>query len=149
MQLSPTPLNRLANSCLGVVPAVAGIAYVVQADHGVLRFAAGLAVIAFAVLAVRGYRLGVTCEHARMTVRGYLRTRVIDRERISEVTDFPAVRWTAPPDASDGLRSWRSGRAPANSRQPVSTRNVPSANCDGGPGGGTADEGGDRDRCRE
>ncbi|MFJ9569995.1 hypothetical protein [Streptomyces bacillaris] len=102
MQLSPTPLNRLANSCLGVVPAVAGIAYVVQADHGVLRFAAGLAVIAFAVLAVRGYRLGVTCEHARMTVRGYLRTRVIDRERISEVTDFPAVRWTAP----SGRQRW-------------------------------------------
>ncbi|ATY95417.1 hypothetical protein [Streptomyces cavourensis] len=94
MQLSPTPLNRLANSCLGVVPAVAGIAYVVQADHGVLRLAAGLAVIAFAVLAVRGYRLGVACDHARMTVRGYLRTRVIDRERISEITDFPAVRWT-------------------------------------------------------
>ncbi|MFB8124077.1 hypothetical protein ACFVG1_01575 [Streptomyces bacillaris] len=94
MQLSPTPLNRLANSCLGVVPAVAGIAYAVQADHGVLRLAAGLVVIAFAVLAVRGYRLGVTCEHARMTVRGYLRTRVIDRERISEVTDFSAVRWT-------------------------------------------------------
>ncbi|QCW77441.1 hypothetical protein EQG64_07965 [Streptomyces sp. S6] len=90
MQLSPTPLNRLANSCLGVVPAVAGIVYAVQADRGVLRLAAGLAVIAFCVLTVRG----VTCEHARMTVRGYLRTRVIDRERISEVTDFPAVRWT-------------------------------------------------------
>ncbi|WP_435285308.1 hypothetical protein [Streptomyces bacillaris] len=73
-----------------------------QADHGVLRFAAGLVVIAFAVLAVRGYRLGVTCEHARMTVRGYLRTRVIDRERISEVTDFPAVRWTAP----SGRQRW-------------------------------------------
>ncbi|MEU3973666.1 hypothetical protein [Streptomyces bacillaris] len=96
MQLSPTPLNRLANSCLGVVPAVAGIAYAAQADHGVSRLVAGLVVIAFVVLAVRGYRLGVTCEHARMTVRGYLRTRVIDRERISEVTDFPAVRWTAP-----------------------------------------------------
>ncbi|MEQ4609207.1 hypothetical protein ACWFQ7_20120 [Streptomyces bacillaris] len=94
MQLSPTPLNRLANSCLGAVPAVAGIAYAVQADRGVLRLAAGLAAIGFAVLAVRGYRLGVTCEHARMTVRGYLRTRVIDRERISDITDFPAVRWT-------------------------------------------------------
>ncbi|WP_145497812.1 hypothetical protein [Streptomyces sp. CFMR 7] len=102
MQLSPTPLNRLANSCLGVVPAVAGIAYAVQADRGVLRLAAGLAVIAFCVLAVRGYRLGVTCEHARMTVCGYLRTRVIDRERISEVTDFPAVRWTAP----SGRQRW-------------------------------------------
>ncbi|MFJ9684479.1 hypothetical protein ACIRRX_02155 [Streptomyces bacillaris] len=94
MQLSPPPLNRLANSCLGVVPAVAGIVYAAQADRGVLRLAAGLAAIGFAVLAVRGYRLGATCEHARMTVRGYLRTRVIDRECVSEITDFPAVRWT-------------------------------------------------------
>ncbi|MYR95793.1 MULTISPECIES: hypothetical protein [unclassified Streptomyces] len=95
MECSPTTLNRLGNSGLGAVPAVAGIAYAVQADRGVLRLAAGLAVIAFSVLAVRGYRLGVTCEHSRMMVRGYLRTRVIDRERISEITDFPAVRWTA------------------------------------------------------
>ncbi|MFI0966283.1 hypothetical protein ACH4S8_33545 [Streptomyces sp. NPDC021080] len=60
------------------------------------------AVTGLAVLAVRGYRLGVTYEHTRITVRGYLRTRVIDRERITEVTDFPALRWTT----HDGRRRW-------------------------------------------
>ncbi|WP_406835725.1 hypothetical protein ACICHK_04150 [Streptomyces sp. AHU1] len=102
MELSPSALNRLANSSLGILPAVVGIAYAAQADGGVPRLAAGLSVIGFVVLAVRGHRLGTTCEHARITVRGYLRTRVIDRERITEITDFPAVRWTA----RNGRRRW-------------------------------------------
>lgn len=102
MDLSPSTLNRLGNSILGVVPAVVSIAYTAQADRGVLRLVGSLAVIGFAVLAVRGYRLGVTYEHSRMMVRGYLRTRVIDRERISEITDFPAVRWAA----RNGRKRW-------------------------------------------
>ncbi len=48
----------------------------------------------FAALSVRGYRLGVTCERGRLSIRGYLRTRVIAREDVTEITDFPAVRWT-------------------------------------------------------
>lgn len=102
MDLSPSTLNRLGNSILGVVPAVVSIAYTAQADRGMLRLVGSLAVIGFGVLAVRGYRLGVTYEHSRMMVRGYLRTRVIDRERISEITDFPAVRWTA----RNGRKRW-------------------------------------------
>lgn len=102
MELSPSPLNRLGNSSVGVIPAVAGIAYTAQADRGVLRLAASLAVIGFGILAVRGYRLSVTCEHSRLLVRGYLHTRVIDRQRISEITDFPAVRWTA----RNGRKRW-------------------------------------------
>lgn len=102
MDLSPSPLNRLGNSILGVVPAVVSIAYTAQADRGVLRLVGSLAMIGFAVLAVRGYRLGVTYELSRMIVRGYLRTRVIDRERISEITDFPAVRWAA----RNGRKRW-------------------------------------------
>ncbi|MFF3885907.1 hypothetical protein [Streptomyces sp. NPDC001914] len=87
--------NRLANSGIGVVPGVAGVGYAVQADGGVHRVLAVSVVVGFAVLAVRGYRLGVTYDHARITIRGYLRTRVIDRGDITEVTDFPAVRWTS------------------------------------------------------
>ncbi|WP_392972008.1 hypothetical protein [Streptomyces sp. LN245] len=87
--------NRLANSGLGVAPAVVGLAYAVQAERGAPRLLAVLAVLGFAALAVRGCRLGVTYDHSRITIRGYLRTRVIDREHIKEVTDFPAVRWTA------------------------------------------------------
>ncbi|CAM5471966.1 hypothetical protein [Streptomyces aurantiogriseus] len=94
MELSPSALNRLANSSLGATPAVVGIAYAAQASTGIERLAACFAVSGFAILAVRGYRLGVTCEHSRMVVRGLVRTRVIARERITEITDFPAVRWT-------------------------------------------------------
>lgn len=88
-------VNRLANSGLGVVPAGGAGAYAVQAGSGFSRLVACCAVIGFVVLAVRGYRLGVTCERGRLSVRGYLRTRVIARESITEITDFPAVRWTA------------------------------------------------------
>lgn len=94
MELSPSALNRLANSGLGAALAVVGIAYAAQASTGIERLAACFAVIGSAVLAVRGYRLGVTCDHSRMVVRGLVRTRVIARERITEITDFPAVRWT-------------------------------------------------------
>jgi hypothetical protein len=95
MELSPSTSNRVANSSLGAVPAVVGIAYAAQAGTGSARLTACFAAIGFTVLALRGYRLGVTCEHSRMVIRGYLRTRVISRERITEITDFPAVRWTA------------------------------------------------------
>ncbi|MFC0600376.1 hypothetical protein [Streptomyces palmae] len=94
MELSPLTLNRLANSALGAGPAAGGIAYVAQADDALSRLAACFAVIGFAVIAVRGYRLGVRCQHATLVIRGYLRTRVIARESITEITDFPAVRWT-------------------------------------------------------
>ncbi|MFE1288515.1 hypothetical protein [Streptomyces sp. NPDC058751] len=102
MKRSPSTLNRLANSGLGVVPAVVGVAYAVRADDGMPRLLTVPAVLGFAVLAVRGYRLGAAWDHARITVRGYLRTRVVDRERITEVTDFPALRWTS----RDGRERW-------------------------------------------
>ncbi len=72
MELSPPMLNRLANSSLGAVPAAAAVAYAAQASTGFSRFTACFAVIGFAILAVRGYRLGVTCEGERLSIRGYL-----------------------------------------------------------------------------
>ena len=94
MELSPSMLNRIANSGLGAVPGAAAVAYAAQASSGFSRATACFAVLGFAILSVRGYLLGVTCERGRLSIRGYLRTRVIARERIAEITDFPAVRWT-------------------------------------------------------
>ncbi|MFE4702432.1 hypothetical protein ACFRIC_35720 [Streptomyces sp. NPDC056738] len=102
MERSLSAGNRLANSSLGGLPGVVGVAYVVQAEGGVPRGLAVLGVLGFSVLAVRGYRLGVTYDHARITVRGYLRTRVVDRGDITGITDFPAVRWTS----RDGRTRW-------------------------------------------
>ncbi|MEU1032834.1 hypothetical protein ABZ402_29740 [Streptomyces mirabilis] len=96
MELLPWGVNRVANSALGIVPAVAAIAYLAQAGDTLPRLVACLALIGFAVIAVRGYRLGVRCEHGTLVVRGYLRTRVIARESITGITDFPAVRWATP-----------------------------------------------------
>jgi hypothetical protein len=51
-----------------------------------------------------------------VTVRGYLRTRVIPRDSITEITDFPAVRWTAP----NGRKRWTPISAlMTSSREPV------------------------------
>ncbi|MFF3563751.1 hypothetical protein ACFYXS_27250 [Streptomyces sp. NPDC002574] len=97
----PMP-NRLANGALGALPVVVCLAFSTQANTRVAWLATGPAMIGFAVLAVRGYRLGVTHEHSRLVIRGYLRTRVIDRAHITQITDFPAVRWTA----DNGRRRW-------------------------------------------
>ncbi|MDX5565470.1 hypothetical protein PYK79_22255 [Streptomyces sp. ID05-04B] len=94
MELSLSRLNRLANGSLGAIPAVGAVAYAVQASDDLPRFAACLALIGSAVISVRGYRLGVTCQHTTMVIRGYLRTRVIAREHVTQITSFPAVRWT-------------------------------------------------------
>jgi hypothetical protein len=53
------------------------------------------------VLAVRGYRMGVRYDDTAVTVYGLLRTRVILKASIVEITPFPAVRWRA---ASGRLR---------------------------------------------
>ncbi|MEU4496049.1 hypothetical protein AB0F96_22020 [Streptomyces sp. NPDC023998] len=96
MELLPWGVNRVANSALGVIPAVVALAYLAQAGDTLPRLVACLALIGFTVIAVRGYRLGVRCEHGTLVVRGYVRTLVIARESITGITDFPAVRWTTP-----------------------------------------------------
>lgn len=94
MELSPSTLNRLANSSLGAIPAVVGVAYATRASDGSPRLLAWAAVIGLVYIAVQGYRLGVTCDNRKATIRGYLHTRVIMREHITAVSDFPAIRWT-------------------------------------------------------
>ncbi len=69
MELSPSRLGRVANSSLGVIPAVASVAYGAQAAAVYPRLAACVALLASVVIAVRGYRLGVTCQNAEVTVR--------------------------------------------------------------------------------
>ncbi|GAA2804745.1 hypothetical protein [Streptomyces showdoensis] len=92
MRLLPTTPNRCANTIPGVAPAVLLAVHAAESGAG-WALAAALASLVFAV---RGWRLGVRCEPGRLVVHGYLRTRRIDRSRITGVTDFPAVRWTAP-----------------------------------------------------
>ncbi|MDX3456127.1 hypothetical protein PV396_30005 [Streptomyces sp. ME02-8801-2C] len=94
MELAPPRVGRIANSCLGVVPAAGSVLYAVQATAVVPRLWACLGLFFSVVVAVRGYRLSIACGEAELTVRGYLRTRTIPRSSITAITGFPAVRWT-------------------------------------------------------
>ena len=102
MELRPTAVNRVAHAGLGLVPGVLAAGEGVRATGAADRVTAGVIAVLCAVLAVRGYRLGVRCAAGRLTVRGWLWTRTIERDRVTEVTGFPAVRWTAP----SGRRRW-------------------------------------------
>ncbi|MEW2117394.1 hypothetical protein AB0945_19825 [Streptomyces sp. NPDC005474] len=102
MELAPSRLGRIANSCLGALPAAGSILYAAQTTGTFPRLSACLVLCVSVVIAVRGYWLSVTCENAELTVRGYLRTRTIPRSSITEITDLPAVRWTDP----KGNRRW-------------------------------------------
>ena len=119
MELAPSRWGRLANSGLGVVPAAGSLLYTAQA-HGVYpRLAGCTMLLVLVVIAVRGYRLGVSCKDTELTVRGYLRTRTIPRGSITEITGFPAVRWTDPRGRGRWSPLWAfhtSSREPARTR---------------------------------
>ncbi|KQX53230.1 MULTISPECIES: hypothetical protein [unclassified Streptomyces] len=102
MELVPTLVNRLANTGLGLAPGVGFAVYAVEAGAARQRAAAVAAVLACAIVAVRGFRAGVRCEAGRLVVRGFVWTRSIPRSSVTEVTPFPAVRWTTP----GGRRRW-------------------------------------------
>ncbi|MET8081296.1 hypothetical protein [Streptomyces sp. NPDC005303] len=102
MELAPSRRGRVANSGLGALPAAVTILYAAQTTAAFPRLSACVVLSASVIIAVRGYRLCVTCENTELTVRGYLRTRTIPRSSITEITDFPAVRWTDP----SGRRRW-------------------------------------------
>lgn len=94
VRLRPGPLNRLANSSPGAVLVGFGLAALVVGD-GAAKAAGVLAVLGI-VLAVRGYRLAAETHHDSVTVYGMLRTRVIPRAAITQITDYPAIIWTDP-----------------------------------------------------
>ncbi|GIH11202.1 hypothetical protein Rhe02_92690 [Rhizocola hellebori] len=47
------------------------------------------------VLAVRGYRMGVTVQPDVVIVRGFLWNRTIPRRSLVEIADYPALIWRA------------------------------------------------------
>jgi hypothetical protein len=85
-------VNRLANAMPGAALIGFGLMTLLHGD-GPTRVGGILAVLGV-VLAYRGYRLAVETRSNSLTVWGMLRTRVIPRAAISEVTDYPAVVWT-------------------------------------------------------
>lgn len=94
--LRPLPVTRIANTAPGVFITVLGGA--AWFDRGVFlhHLIAVLTVFPGAVLAARGFRLGVECTGEHVTVQGYLWTRTVPRSSIVEITSFPALRWQTP-----------------------------------------------------
>lgn len=92
MHLRPAIVNRIANAGPGFILIVVGAAVFLEAN---LRIgAAGAAVSALGVvLLIRGFRMSVECRDGSLTVHGLLRSRAIARRAVTEVTDFPAIRW--------------------------------------------------------
>jgi membrane-bound ClpP family serine protease len=76
----------------GAVLVAFGLAGLVVGE-GAAKAAGVLAVIGI-ILAVRGYQLAVETHNDSVTVCGMLRTRVIPRTAITQITDYPAIVWT-------------------------------------------------------
>ncbi|MGW2721245.1 hypothetical protein [Streptomyces sp. NPDC001492] len=92
MGILPPRLARVACAAPWAVPAAGAVVFGAGSAHASSWSAAGAVLALSVMLTVRGYRIGVRCEADRLLVRGLLWTRVIPRQRIRAVTDFPAVR---------------------------------------------------------
>jgi len=100
VMLLPQPVNRVANAMPGAALAALGIATLL---HGTgLGKAGGVGIPLGILLAFRGFRMGAETRSGSVIIWGMLRTRVIPRNAIAEITDFPAVVWTNPV----GNRRW-------------------------------------------
>lgn len=96
-------MTRVANTAPGAVLVVMGLVLWWDAAVAAWRWPLGIGAVALGLcVAVRGWRMEVVCEGGGVRVRGLLRTRVVPRGAVAEVSDWPAVRWT---DAT-GRRRW-------------------------------------------
>jgi hypothetical protein len=104
VKLTPLPLTKLAHASLGVAAMPFGIGLWVDgfAPEPVARTLAAVLLGVGSVIAVRGLRIGVECRDGTVRVRGLLRTRVVPKASIEEVTSLPALRWRD----SAGRRQW-------------------------------------------
>ncbi|MER6423876.1 hypothetical protein [Streptomyces sp. NPDC001137] len=93
MEILPPRPARVACAAPWVVPAAGAVVFGAGSADALSWSAAGAVLALSVMLTVRGYRIGVRCEADRLVVRGLLWTRVIPRQWIRAVTDFPAVRW--------------------------------------------------------
>ncbi|SDN85868.1 hypothetical protein [Geodermatophilus sp. DSM 45219] len=104
MELRALLRARVAHALLGLVPAGTGVE--VWQDEAVPPWLAATLAPALVVLgvlvAVRALRMGLTCRDGTALVQGLLLSRAVPRVAVTEVTDFPALRWQ---DAT-GRRRW-------------------------------------------
>jgi hypothetical protein len=100
--LRPLLITRITCTFPGVVGLVFASALLAGSESVPDVMLSVAAVLAAAVVAVRGYRLGVVCGDGRVVVRGLLWSRSVSADRVVEVTPFPALRW----EAVNGRTRW-------------------------------------------
>jgi hypothetical protein len=94
VELTPLPVTRFANAVPGLLVLTLGAlsAY----GEGVPSVVTGGLVAAGAVVAVRGYRAGVTVTDRDVVIHGPVLTRTIARDLVDSISDWPAVIWRSP-----------------------------------------------------
>jgi len=103
MRLRPLPVTRVANATPGLVLTAVGVALSLDVELAPWRWPLGVAAVVLGCyLAVRGPRAEVVCDSSNVRVRSLLRTRVVARAAVLEVSDWSALRWSD----SSGRRRW-------------------------------------------
>lgn len=98
MILRPLFVARLAHAVLGAAVAFAGIGVHTDIKGAGGAVLAGLLFLASAYIAARSLRMRVRLGDGRVEVFGLLWSRHIPASAVTEVTDFPAIRWRAAGD---------------------------------------------------
>jgi hypothetical protein len=97
VDLKPLLISRVMHILLWLGLGVLGVVFWVgrrdQAPLGVVLAGIGLCAAAAVYLAVRAYRLGARYGPEEIEVRGFVLSRRIAKARITQITNFPAVRW--------------------------------------------------------
>jgi hypothetical protein len=120
---APSPREPIGQRDARHRPRALGLATLIVGD-GPVRAAGVLALIGI-VLASRVYRPAVETRSDSITVWGMVRTRVIPRASITEITNYPAIVWTDPA----GRRRWSPVLAskPRHGHSPASPSTMPHA----------------------
>jgi hypothetical protein len=96
VELRPLPETRVACSTLGLGVVLLGGAAAVDPLPWLPVPLASVGILLGLYLAVRGYRVAVICDQHGITVRGYLWTRTVLRDQVTEVSDgteLPVLHW--------------------------------------------------------
>jgi hypothetical protein len=104
VDVRPLVISRVLNALAWVVVAGLGVDGWLGIGLGRAGEVTGVACLAVVgmYLAGRAYRAGVVLEPEAILVRGFIRTRRIPRAQVTEITEYPAVRWKR----ADGKARW-------------------------------------------
>ena len=101
--LLPPPVQRVASSGPGLAVVFIGLA---AFQYGFEWWLSSSTVLTGAWIAIRGYRMAVTCDGWSITVRGQLHTQKIAKGDISaihtNIDGLPAILWRRP----GGRKRW-------------------------------------------